>query len=392
MMMHLAIAGPLDVRKLGDQFELIETSSVDLAGRFRGGHPALTSLVIALAPLVDRLDLVTLDPSVNDPVTFSRHHVRLAIGPQRPRARDLARNLFAPERRFISQQLLDWRPHVVNAHWTYEYALGTLDSRLPHLITVHDWAPTILWGMRDRYRLVRLLMSLLTFARGRNFAAVSPYLARRSRSVTLSPVSLLPNGLEESWYMENDYRSHNKRVIALNHGFGRLKNVKRLLTAWPAVLEVHPTAELVLAGDEYGMGGPAYLWADEYNLTRHVHFMGPIPHAQLRSLFESATVLAHPSLEESFGLVVLEAMAQGIPVLGGQASGAIPWLLGHGAGVLVDVNRPDAIAASLNKLLAEPDLAASIGRRGFERSRGFQIEEVALAYRDRLAEIASQKR
>jgi L-malate glycosyltransferase len=388
--LHLAVVGPMDVNRLVAEFDLKATSGQNAPPVLRDGHPAVTSLVIALAPLVDQLDLVTLDPILKGPIDLAGGHVRVAVGPARPRPRDLAKDLFSKERRFIAEQLQFWRPDAVSAHWTYEFALGALDSGLPHLITVHDWAPAVLWSVRDRYRTVRLLMQLLTFARGRNFAAVSPYMARRSRLLAMRPVSVLPNGLDESWYIETPHRPYDSRVLAANHGFARHKNVQRLLLAWPTVLERHPSAELVLAGQGYEANGPASRWAHDNGLSEGVSFIGAVTQCELRGLLRSASVFAHPSREESFGLVLLEAMAQGVPVLGGCRSGAVPWLLGDGAGVLVDVRNAGAIADGLNRLLAEPDFASVTGNRGYKRSLDFRIEEIAVAYRRRLASVASQ--
>ena len=390
MKLHIAVVGPMDVGRLVAEFGLMAEDGQSDLGILHDGHPATTSLIIGLAALVDRLDLVTLDSGVEEPICMAAGHVRLAVGPQRPRPRDRARDLFSSERHFVAERLRSWRPDAVSAHWTYEFALGALDSRLPHLVTVHDWAPAILWSLRDRYRAIRLVMQLLTFARGRNFAAVSPYMARRSRLFTFRPVAVLPNGLERSWYDGLRERPVDGSILAVNHGFGRHKNVKRLLAAWPSVLEQHPETELVLVGEGYAVGGPANRWADEKDLAQGVRFLGPVGHPELKGLLQSASVFAHPSLEESFGLVVLEAMARGVPVLGGLRSGAVPWLLRDGAGVLVDVRKPRAIADGLNKLLAEPHFARATVRRGYERSLDFAIEEIALAYQRELAVVASR--
>ena len=87
-------------------------------------------------------------------------------------------------------------------------------------------------------------------------------------------------------------------------------------------------------------------------------------------------------------MVVLEAMAMGVPVLGGQASGAVPWLLADGAGVLVDVRRPRDIAGSIVRLLADAPLAESTARQGFRRAREqFSGDSVAASYINRLAAL-----
>lgn len=341
----------------------------------------MTELALALAPLVDRLDLVTLDPEIDSPIDLAAPGIRLAVGPFRPRARVRSKDLFAVERSFVAERLGAWAPDVVSAHWTYEYALGALETDRPTLITVHDWAPTILWHARDAYRAVRLIMQLIVFARGRHFATVSPYMARRIERFTRRPVSVLPNAVGPMWLDIDELRSIGSRVIAVNDGFGRRKNVEKLLTAWPSVRRRHADAELLLVGQGYGVSGAAWQWAEARGLGEGIKFVGPVDRSELPRLLASARLLAHPSLEESFGMVILEAMAVGLPVLGGRSSGAVPWLLEGGAGILVDVRNEDAIADGIVRLLTDRSLAARTGARGRQRAREqFAVEAVAHAY------------
>jgi len=81
----------------------------------------------------------------------------------------------------------------------------------------------------------------------------------------------------------------------------------------------------------------------------------------LQGMAQSDLVL-HTSLEESFGMVPAEAMACGVPVVAGQRSGAVPWVVGEG-GLLVDVTDTDAIATAVNRLLTDRPLAQSIARQ-----------------------------
>jgi L-malate glycosyltransferase len=388
--LHLAIAGPMDVPRLAEKLSLRgEKDRPVPAGH--GGQP-VTELALALAQQPGQLDLVTLDPGISTPVHLACGDVRLSVGPFRPRARTRSKDLFAVERRFIADQLIAWNPDAVSAHWTYEYALGALDSSYPALITVHDWAPSILRYARDPYRTVRLIMQMMTFARGRNFAAVSPYIARRTELLTRRSVPILPNALGPGWFstLAPGKLARNTRVLALNSDFNRWKNVHLLLEAWPKVLRRCTDAELVLAGPGYETGGPAHSWAQERGLLASVSFVGAVTRDQVPDLMRSVSVLAHPSLEESFGMVILEAMALGLPVLGGQHSGAVPWLLKDGSGVLVDVRRPMEIAGGLLRLLEEPGLAESTARRGHRRAREhFEIRKVAEAYLAELSGLAS---
>lgn len=385
--LRLAVASPLDVGRLADELRLIPPRDSAIP-RGHGGH-SVTELVVALAGLVDHLDLITLDPELDDPIELRGERVRLGVGPFRNRARTRGKDLFSEERSFVSNRLLAWKPDVVSAHWTYEYALGAIDSGLPTLTTVADWAPTVLRHARDRYRAVRLIMQLMALSKGRDLAAVSPYIAQKVQRYTRRPCTVLPRGLGSEWFSGEPPELTGSQVLAANAGFGRLKNVHRLLAAWPTVLEALPDAELTLAGDGYETGGNAQRWALKQGLSRRVHYIGPVRRPELRTLMSSCSVFAHPSLEESFGMVVLEAMAVGVPVLGGQRSGAVPWLLADGAGVLVDVRKPSAIAEGLIRLLTDRRSARLTARRGHERaSEAFEIQQVAAAYVEELTAVA----
>jgi L-malate glycosyltransferase len=378
----------MDARRLATELALRPVGAAPVPSG-HGGYP-VTELVLALAPLVDRLDLVTLDPNLRSPVHLAAPGVRLAVGPFRPRARTRSLDLFAEERSFVAAQLGTWQPDAVSAHWTYEYALGSLDARRPTLTTVHDWAPTILWHARDAYRGVRLAMQGLVFARGSHFAAVSPYIAEKVERMTRRPVVVLPNGLGAHWFREPATQAGDPRVIAISDGFGRLKNVTRLLQAWPVVRREHPSAELELIGSGYETGGAAHEWAVEHGATSGVRFTGRVDRAQLPGRLRGARLLAHPALEESFGMVILEAMAVGIPVVGGRSSGAVPWVLGDGAGILVDVKDPFAIARGIGAILGDPDLAARTAIRGNRRARQcFNVASIAESYADRLESVAA---
>lgn len=386
MGLHLAVASPLDVRRLADELALEPVSGTDVPVG-HGGH-SVTELVLSLAPLVDQLDLITLDPALGAPLELRGGHIRCSVGPLRRSARSRGMDFFAAERAFIAGRLRQFRPDVVSAHWTYEYALGALDSGSRVLITVRDWAPTILRHEPDAYRMVRLIMQFMTFARGHEFAAVSPYMAAKVERFTRRPCGVLPNALGSSWFDHRVETPASPMVLAANNGFGRRKNVQSLLRAWPLVLEREPRAELLLVGSGYGREGTAYRWAKRRELVESVRFLGSQPRDQLPALLRSSSVFVHPALEESFGMVVLEAMAMGIPVLGGQASGAIPWLLADGAGVLVDVRRPRDIADGIVRLLAEAPVAESTARQGFRRAREqFSGDRVAAAYVDRLTSL-----
>jgi glycosyltransferase involved in cell wall biosynthesis len=191
---------------------------------------------------------------------------------------------------------------------------------------------------------------------------------------------VIPNGLEDESFdpVPRCPPRDEPLLVAVSDGFTRWKNVHALLLAHARL----PTGRLELIGWDYEPGGLAEQWARARGLGERVTFAGSMSHSDVLERIRAADVLVHPSLEESFGMVVLEALARGTPVVAGARSGAVPWLLDGGrVGELVDVTDPAALAAGVERLLAD-------GGRWEERSRAghahawehFRMSQVASAY------------
>ena len=107
-------------------------------------------------------------------------------------------------------------------------------------------------------------------------------------------------------------------------------------------------------------------------LERRVDFRGHVERDELAALYRGAQLLVFPSRYEGFGLPVLEAMASGTPVVATRA-GAVPEVAGDAA-VLVDPGDPAALAAGMERALAERERLAAAG---LERARMFSWAETA---------------
>jgi glycosyltransferase involved in cell wall biosynthesis len=95
-----------------------------------------------------------------------------------------------------------------------------------------------------------------------------------------------------------------------------------------------------------------------------------------------------PTLEESFGMTVLEAMARSVPVVGGHSSGAVPWLLDFGrAGELTDVRRPERIADTVVTLAGNPRHRQRLGPAGLERARSFGWPSLVPCYEEQYQRV-----
>ena len=102
---------------------------------------------------------------------------------------------------------------------------------------------------------------------------------------------------------------------------------------------------------------------------------GYVSREALESLYRRAAIFAFPSLDEGFGIPVLEALARGIPVLTSDAS-ALREVAGDAA-VLVDPRDLDSIAAGLIRLTEDEELRRQLAVKGIARSAGFTWENAA---------------
>jgi glycosyltransferase involved in cell wall biosynthesis len=111
------------------------------------------------------------------------------------------------------------------------------------------------------------------------------------------------------------------------------------------------------------------------NLRDRVEFLYHVPNDSLPAIYNLASCLVYPSLDESFGLVQLEAMACGCPVLSARA-GAIPEVAGDAA-LLFEATDPDDLASALQRVIGNADLRGVLVQRGFERAAEFTWERCA---------------
>lgn len=376
--MRVAVAGPLDLGPLAEELPGARGLPAGL------GAAVVTQLVQGLLAAGHEVTVVSLDRAVTGRWEARGPRLRVLLGPYRPAHR--ARDAFAAERRAVATLLAEARADVVHAHWTYEFALGALAAGGPTLVTAHDWAPTVLRLLPHPYRAVRLGMAATVLRRAEHLTAVSPYLARRVARWARGDVTVVANGLDVPHPRDVRTLRAAPVAVAVAHGFTRLKNTTTLLRAFALVTRRVPGARLRLAGAGHEPGGPADTWARARGLAGAVEFRGPLDHHGVLALVGDADLLVHPSREESFGMVVLEALAQGVPVVGGARSGAVPWLLDGGrAGVAADVGSPARLAGAVAGVLADPvahaRLSAAGRARAGELTRGRMVDGYLGRYR-----------
>lgn len=394
MKMHIGIAGPIATEYVADYLE----GGISKLPKGYPGAPLTGILIGELLKQGHKVSAFTTDASIyshSSTITANGLNFDFYVCPSRPRAwafnnRRVGRIIdgFAYEREQLRDVMNIAKPDIIHAHWTYEFALAAISTGLPHLITCHDAPAVVLKYTKSPYRAFRYLMARQVFQKGLHFSAVSAYMALAVQHYTNKEVCIVPNPLA-NYVLTQGKPRHTpkiKRIGLICNGWDTRKNPQPSLEAFAKIHQNEPTSELHLFGADFGTGQYAQQWCRQHAIESGMIFHGSTPHKQLIEHLNDLDLLLHPALEESFGVVIAEAMALGLPVVAGRHSGAIPWVVGIDdsspnlcCAVLTDVSDPEAIAMSVEKAFEQnyPERSEA----GFNRARQlFSPDVVANAY------------
>lgn len=282
-----------------------------------------------------------------------------------------------------------WQEDLPVPVWPLIDALGTgaslfhgLNQRLPHkrrgqrmIATFHD-----LFVMTGDYSTPEFRARFTALAREAVERAdliitVSRFTADQVRDllgVAESRLRVIPHGVR-AIESSGDAPGGAKEKMILHVGaIQSRKNVARLVKAFEAL---EPGWKLVLAGGA-GYGAAEAMRAIEESPRRSdISVTGYVSDAELASFYSRASVFAFPSLDEGFGIPILDAMARGIPVLTANRS-ATAEVAGNAA-LLVDPMRVDAIADGLTRLTRDAALREDLAVRGRAHASEFSWERAS---------------
>jgi glycosyltransferase involved in cell wall biosynthesis len=246
------------------------------------------------------------------------------------------------------------------------------------------YPPSLLCGIPTRYHSQpgRFPSRLGTLAQQLQYHAMDPVAYRRADMVVAVtdvlrealesmqchpihvPPGLNPEEIRES-VPEPEPGSPNTLVFAASDVSQPRKGFENMLDGLARLGEREVAFTLHVAGGGVDWGEAR---VEERGLGDHVEFHGPVPRADLLALYRRATAAVVPSVYEEFGYVVLEAMAQGTPVVGSDIH-AFEQLLRSGAGVLTRPSEPEQFADDLHRLLADTSLRRAVASKALVRAR-----------------------
>ncbi len=184
-------------------------------------------------------------------------------------------------------------------------------------------------------------------------------------------IAIIPTGVPLAENSVEPCRIARRQALGLDGGaplclaVGRLakeKNQVFLLSAFARVLQNLPSARLVLVGEGDERSGLERL-TRTLGTKGRVQFVGAVPHEAVGGYYQAADLFLFPSTSETQGIVVLEALAAGLPVVA-VTSDAAADLLGDGQGGILTPEEPEWFARSVVRLWEEPDRRRAMAEAG----------------------------
>jgi glycogen synthase len=310
--------------------------------------------------------------------------------------------------RALARTLRAVRPEVVSVWGMGCLSLGLLstiiDRRLPLVYVVGDdwlvygrWADC--WSRRldDHAPRVRRLARLLRLpgapdAVGASgaFRFVSEFTRRRAEEVAgmkMSRVAVVAGGIDHTDFPPAvpRYRSWRWRLLCV----GRLERAKGFDAAIRALRELPSEAALTIVASVGSYRDELVRLTRQLGIAERVQWQERCDRSELGPRYRSADVLIFPSTgTEAFGLVPLEAMACGTPVVATGAGGSAEFLAADENCVLVPPDSPTAIAGALRRLAEDAELRRRLVRAGVETAAQFSVERQAAALEEAHTAVA----
>jgi phosphatidylinositol alpha-mannosyltransferase len=209
---------------------------------------------------------------------------------------------------------------------------------------------------------------------------------------------IIPNGVDLDRFADaepfEELRDGTLNILFVGR-FEERKGLIHLLKAYHRLRKRHVDARLLIIGS--GPKQREYTrWVGLRNV-RDVEFLGRVSDEDKARYFASADIFCAPSTgQESFGIVLLEAMAAGVPIVASDIHGYKNVLIRGEQGLLVEPRNPRALAAALYRLAGDPDLRHRMGEAGRATAPEYSWDRVSERlveyYREVLADPATMRR
>jgi glycosyltransferase involved in cell wall biosynthesis len=226
-----------------------------------------------------------------------------------------------------------------------------------------------------------------TFASTQAITAISSDMKNRILQLSAVPdkVYIIPNGVSIDDFQVNqvflEKNPDDEPYILYLGGLRKIKGVDILLRAFSIIKKDFPRLKLKIAGDGKEINNLKAL-SVELGISEHIDFLGIVQGVHKIKLLQNAVFLACPSRYESFGIVILEAFASGIPVIASKVGG-MPDIINDGEnGFLVEPENPQQLAKKIKIMFSNNALRNKMAQNALPSAQHYNWYSIVKKYID----------
>jgi glycosyltransferase involved in cell wall biosynthesis len=242
---------------------------------------------------------------------------------------------------------------ILHANWTLSGAIAWMN----HLLTKKTYFVTVHGS--DIYKTTKLpfitFLTRISLLKAKKVIVVSQGLAHEVNSIGIpySHIEIIHDGVDTKNFAPLPYKDRMSNILFVGSLIER-KGVRYLIQAFANIVQLFPDTHLILMGEGYQRAECEEL-VQTCGLTERVYFTGAQTREQVAEGMRKAKIFVLPSIEEGLGVVLLEALASGTPIVASKIGG-IPDVVDGTVGILIPPGEPEQLEKAILFILnLKPD-------------------------------------
>ena len=300
----------------------------------------------------------------------------------------------------MARALLRDRPDIIHAH-AYGYfpmfagGLAEMICGVPLVVTPHS-DPGL--GSLSK-RLFDWAMPPITLRRAHRVIALTAIEQQHLQQLGVAPgrIRIIPNGVDLNEFADLPGRSRSSdetHLLFVGRCYPRQKGLEHLVKA-TALLSSRRKVRLSIVGEDWGGVASLQTMSKALGVEEQVTFTGPVPRGEVIRSYAGADIFVLPSLFEPFGIVLLEAMAAGLPIVASRVGGIVDVVEEGKTALLVPPGNSQALAEALDRVISDASLRRRMGdaarRRVLAYSWSRLLPRILEVYEEAIAECGVRR-
>jgi len=263
---------------------------------------------------------------------------------------------------FLKKVIKFFKPDIIHAHYISSYGLLSVFTRF-HPLVMSAWGSDVMEFPKKSFLHKIILQYILNNAD--IICATSNILKNEVLKYTIKESIVIPFGIDTDLFKPIHVKKNESFIIGTTKSLEKIYGIDTVIKSFAILYRKYSNKkiELIIIGD-----GTQYLYLKKLSLEsgveNSIHFMGFRSVIEMPKLYNQMDVLVNVSINESFGVSVLEASSCEKCVIASNVGG-LPEVVDNGeTGCLVEPNSPDKLANILENILLQPDVYIAMGKKG----------------------------